>query len=453
MGGSADANDAVAAHTGDVRVVSGVLPPPVAKGRVVRRRSPVLLVVCLLALATGVTFLGLGESLSGVPLARGRTHGGGEAQAALVRDFYDGVNATLRSGQPADLDRFLSADFVEHGGPPGLAPDRTGLVRHLLALHATFPTMQLSAQDVLAEGDVVAARVRVDGVAPGAFLGLHLSAQPAAWSDVDLFRIAGGRIAEHWGDQEDAPFFEPLQEAPLDLHFADWLAISLVRTIAAPGSSQPLRAALGPQLLYVETGRLTVAISADAADQSTRWRAPSPSATEGPDAVVPGGETTMAEGELLLLPVGSKATATNQADTSTTFLTIALRAPGASSGSEALATPAVATVDLAGRMPATLPTGPARVGLGRVTLAAGASLRVHAPGAALLAVEAGTLSQTITDGTTWSRHGADGAITTAGDGTLRAGDATLMELGASAELRSAGDAPLVLLVVTITPDA
>jgi predicted ester cyclase len=452
MGGSADAKDSVAAHAGDVPVVSGVLPPPVAEGRVVRRRSPVLLVVCLLALATGLTFLGLGESLTSVPLARNGARGAGDAQAALVRGFYDGVNATLRSGQPTDLDRLLAADFVEHGGPPGLAPNRTGLVRQLLALHATFPTMQLLAQDVLSEGDVVVAHVRVDGVAPGAFLGLRLADQRAAWGDVDVFRIAGGTIAEHWGGQEDAPFFEPLREAQLDLHFADWMTIALVRTIAAPGASQPLWAALGPQLLYLETGQLTVAVSAGAGGQSMRWRAPSPSGAGMRDVVAPPGTTTLAAGDLLLLPTGSKATATNDADASTTFLAIALRAPGDSSASEPAATPDVTTVDLAGRMPATLPSGPAQVGLGRVTLAPGASLRVHAPGVALLAVEAGSMSLAISDGTAWSRHGADGAITTDSDGTLRAGDAILFEPGAAGEVRSVGDAPLVLLVVTITPD-
>jgi quercetin dioxygenase-like cupin family protein len=115
------------------------------------------------------------------------------------------------------------------------------------------------------------------------------------------------------------------------------------------------------------------------------------------------------------------------------------------------ATPGVAVADLAGILPAALPGGPSRLGLGRVTLPPGAALPVHSEGIAVVAVEAGELGLADSTGLVWSRRAADGAVTTATDGVRTAGDAVVVEPGAATELRNAGTGPLVLLVATISP--
>ena len=191
-----------------------------------------------------------------------------------------------------------------------------------------------------------------------------------------------------------------------------------------------------------------------------RWRS-SPAGNAGPpEAVATGRETALAPGDLLLVPAGTWATTRNDGGAAATVLTIALRQSGGAGGvppasmlpvATPAATPAAGATDLTGDLLTKLPGGPAVLGLGRATLAAGGTLPVAARGAALLAVEAGRLNVATTAGTVWRRHGADGTLATTGRRLLAVGDAAFVEPGASAEVRNAGDSPLVLLVVTLTP--
>jgi quercetin dioxygenase-like cupin family protein/predicted ester cyclase len=427
-----------------------------------------LLCVFVGALVTAVALLRLGALLTTAPTIDHTDRGDGAANVVLVRDFYDAVNAALRGGPLTDLERRLAAGFVAHGGPPGLPPARAGFVRHVRALRATFPEMPLRAQEVSAHGDVVVARVRIEGAARGAFLRLPLPGSPPPWGGVDLFRIAAGAVAEHWGGRAHAPLLEPLQQAPLDVPPTAAQTLALTRTTVAPGGSLAAWIGRGTEVRYLETGTLTVAVISGATGPARHWRSSPPGSADPPDAVVTGSETALAPGDVLLVPAGTWVTTRNDGGAAATFLAVALHRPGGAGGAAPasmppiaipiatpvaipVAIPAVGTTDLMGNVPTKLPGGPAVLGFGRATLAPGGTFPVAAPGAALLAVEAGELSVAIAAGTVWRRHGADGTIATTSRRLLEAGDAVLVEPGADTEVRNAGDGPLVRLVVTLTP--
>src|SRR5919206_4696280 len=90
-------------------------PSFVAEGLAMRRRSFVLPLACLLAVATSLTLLRLDSLMArseepGIPAIDAGPN------AALVRDFYDAADATLRSGDPGALASLLAPGFVEHDG-------------------------------------------------------------------------------------------------------------------------------------------------------------------------------------------------------------------------------------------------------------------------------------------------------------------------------------------------
>ena len=77
--------------------------------------------------------------------------------AATIRRFYSLINA-------GDLDRFgesLAADFVEHEVTPGLAPTKARVQGFFRMNRAAFPDLSMDAEDILASGDKVVARVRL----------------------------------------------------------------------------------------------------------------------------------------------------------------------------------------------------------------------------------------------------------------------------------------------------
>src|SRR5664280_2468 len=88
--------------------------------------------------------------------------------AATARSLYDFLNA-------GDIDEFggrLADDFVEHEEMPGLAPTKAGVKDFFRMQRAAFPDMQMVAEDVIASGDKVVARVRYTGTNQGAFMGM-----------------------------------------------------------------------------------------------------------------------------------------------------------------------------------------------------------------------------------------------------------------------------------------
>jgi SnoaL-like polyketide cyclase len=408
------------------------------------RRSVLLPVTCLLALATGVALLLAGAAVAVPDGAVGRSgppREVAEADAALVRRFYDAVNATLETGDTASLAALLASDFVDRAAPPGDATTGGGLVQHVLALRATFPAMRLVPEDVQAHEDWVQARVRAEGVARSVFLGVRFSGELAAWPPLDGFRVAGGRIAERWaaGDRPAPP--QPLARVPLAETPAG-AVVRLARLTFAPGVREPEAGLLGPLLLADEAGTLAVRVLGPAA--LARGEAVG---TGGPGATaVPRGETvSLHPGDGLVLPPGTHYVVENAGPTPAVVLALALlpAGTGALGGGTAgwpwAGSPDVAAQLLVDGTATDLPDGPATLALGRLTLAPGAELAADLPVVPrLVVVETGTLQL---------------ATTGVPPATLAVGQGAVIQRASGLALRNAGNSPLVVLLATITSPA
>jgi predicted ester cyclase len=66
-------------------------------------------------------------------------------------------------------------------------------------VHQAFPDLHAEVHDVIAEGELVAARVSYTGTHQGEFLGIPATGKQTTTNGVDLFRIQDGRQAEHGG--------------------------------------------------------------------------------------------------------------------------------------------------------------------------------------------------------------------------------------------------------------
>jgi predicted ester cyclase len=73
-------------------------------------------------------------------------------------------------------------------------------VRHL---HAGFGELRFDVEDEIAEGDKVVQRVTMSGRHTGPLMGREPSGRPFAVRHVYIWRIADGKIVEHWGSRDD----------------------------------------------------------------------------------------------------------------------------------------------------------------------------------------------------------------------------------------------------------
>jgi steroid delta-isomerase-like uncharacterized protein len=134
----------------------------------------------------------------------------GETHIALVRRFLEGLVGT---GDPALADELLAPTFVVHyaGNPP---LDRDGFRQFLGALRAAFPDVRVTVEDAIAAGDKVAARWTWRGTHRGAFLGLAPTGRAVTGSGIGLFRIADGRLAEDFVQEDTLGLLQQLGAAP-----------------------------------------------------------------------------------------------------------------------------------------------------------------------------------------------------------------------------------------------
>lgn len=115
---------------------------------------------------------------------------------AIFRQFVDEV---INRGHIAAIDTFFAPDFVGHVQlPPAPAMTREGVKALFSMYHSAFPGLQATIEELIAEGDRVAGLLTVRGIHTGAFAGIPPTGRQIAFQTMDIFRIAGGNIAEHW---------------------------------------------------------------------------------------------------------------------------------------------------------------------------------------------------------------------------------------------------------------
>ena len=118
-----------------------------------------------------------------------------EENKALVRRFYEAFNTQ----NVAALDQFAAADFVDHGLPPGVPPNREGAKQYLGMFVAAFPDLHFMAEDMVAEGDKVVCHLYASGTHKGDFQGMPPTGKQIKIEAFDMLRIANGKLVDHWG--------------------------------------------------------------------------------------------------------------------------------------------------------------------------------------------------------------------------------------------------------------
>jgi predicted ester cyclase len=66
-----------------------------------------------------------------------------------------------------------------------------------------FPDLSITVEDMMAEGDRVAARVILRGTHRGEFQGIAPTGERLEVRAIDMFRISNGKVVEHWGHADD----------------------------------------------------------------------------------------------------------------------------------------------------------------------------------------------------------------------------------------------------------
>ena len=100
-------------------------------------------------------------------------------------------------------DELIHPDFVNHEAPPGNPQGPAGLRETVAWLRGLWGPMHADVKDEIVEGDKVVARVTMHGRHLGEFLGKPPTGKQYAVEHIHIWRIADGKVIEHWSVRDD----------------------------------------------------------------------------------------------------------------------------------------------------------------------------------------------------------------------------------------------------------
>jgi predicted SnoaL-like aldol condensation-catalyzing enzyme len=114
----------------------------------------------------------------------------GEHSKEVIRTMVD----MFATGDVSTVDAVVAANYVDHQGLRGAdIRGSEGFSRVVQAARTALSHLDVTIEDLIAEGDKVAARIHWYGSLP--------NGETVERETLDIIRVTDGRAVEHWGTQ------------------------------------------------------------------------------------------------------------------------------------------------------------------------------------------------------------------------------------------------------------
>ena len=117
-----------------------------------------------------------------------------DASNNLVRRMYE---EAWNEGKLDVIDEICAPDYVGIG-PYGNEHGPESVKRGVTNRRTAFPDIHVTIEDVISEGDKVAARLTFRGTHEGEFQGIQPTNKEVTWSGIWIYRVANGKFVERW---------------------------------------------------------------------------------------------------------------------------------------------------------------------------------------------------------------------------------------------------------------
>jgi len=123
------------------------------------------------------------------------------------------IQEVFVKGRLEAVDELVTPGFIPHSWgpmPPGPGPLKEAMKR----VAAGLSNNSMTIEDTISEGDKVAVRLTARGTHTGAFMGMPASGKSYEIGEIHIFRIEGGRVAEHWREADMLGMMKQLGAQP-----------------------------------------------------------------------------------------------------------------------------------------------------------------------------------------------------------------------------------------------
>jgi predicted ester cyclase len=127
-----------------------------------------------------------------------------EDNKRLVRRYIEEI---VNTGNVERLAEFIAPEYAEVYNNVRHAIGLEGAKEHILGGRETYPDLDLTVEQQIAEGDWVVTRATARGTHQGTWLGMKPTGKAVEITVVNVDKVVNGRIVEHGGA---ANLLEPL---------------------------------------------------------------------------------------------------------------------------------------------------------------------------------------------------------------------------------------------------
>jgi steroid delta-isomerase-like uncharacterized protein len=133
---------------------------------------------------------------------------------AVVQRWVEEVLNTRDVSEQSPAYQLVAADFVGHF--PGQPPiEGLEAYRQFGSLYfSAFPDLQITPEDLIAEGDKVTMRYGWRGTHKGELMGIPPTGKQVSTSGISILRVANGKIAEQWDNFDNLGMLQQLGVIP-----------------------------------------------------------------------------------------------------------------------------------------------------------------------------------------------------------------------------------------------
>ncbi len=129
-------------------------------------------------------------------------------KAMLRRVFEEGMNA-----QRLDVfDEIIAPDFAAQSPGSSRGPD---VFKQIVTMYVTaFPDLNITIEEMIADGDMVASRGIIRGTHQDEFMGVPATGNSVSMEFIDMWRVSEDKFIENWAQLDMLSMMQQLGAVP-----------------------------------------------------------------------------------------------------------------------------------------------------------------------------------------------------------------------------------------------
>jgi steroid delta-isomerase-like uncharacterized protein len=117
-----------------------------------------------------------------------------EQTKAIVRRYIEEV---INHNQASVIEELFDTGYINHT-PMGDMRGPEGMTAFIARTRAMLPDVRATVEDMFTEGDRVAVRLTLHGTYAGEVMGIAYDGKRVTLPEIQVYRIANGKIVERW---------------------------------------------------------------------------------------------------------------------------------------------------------------------------------------------------------------------------------------------------------------